>query len=139
MMLEIMNGNRQLEAELRRLHRVKQTEHAGAAPLGAEMVRFFKHSVERRQTKLARIAEVWEQLVPQLILDHCALEGLSRGALSVLVDSSAHLYDLKQLLLAGLEQQLLLACKSTGLRKITLRAGRWYNGEATGDRKLRFE
>ena len=44
--------------------------------------------------------------------------------LTVIVDSSAHLYELKQLLLAGLQQQLLLACKSTGLKKITLKPGR---------------
>jgi hypothetical protein len=57
--------------------------------------------------------------------------------LTVIVDSSSHLYELKQLLLAGLQQQLLLACKSSGLRKIALRPGRWYESSEQ-DRKLRF-
>jgi hypothetical protein len=101
------------------------------------MVQFFKQSVERRQGKLAKIAECWGALVPDTLNDHCALEGLSRGALTVLVDSSSHLYELKQLLLAGLQQQLLLACKGAGLRKINLRSGRWYSANDQG-RKLRF-
>jgi hypothetical protein len=55
-----------------------------------------------------------------------------------MVDSSAHLYEMKQLLLAGLEQQLMIACKSAGLKKINLRPGRWYEGEGQDDRRVRF-
>ena len=110
------------------------------APLGQEMISFFKQSVEKRHTKLAKIAECWGALVPETLNDHCALESLSRGSLTVIVDSSSHLYELKQLLLAGLEQQLMLACKSAGLRKITLKPGRWYDDAGAGaDRKLRFQ
>ncbi len=54
----------------------------------------------------------------------------------------SHLYELKQLLLAGLEQQLLLACKAAGLRKINLRPGRWYDASDVASegssRKVRF-
>ncbi len=70
--------------------------------------------------------------------EHCALDSFSKGVLTVLVDSSPHLYQLKQLLLAGLNQQLLLACKSAGLRKIVLKPGRWYQGDGQ-ECKLRFE
>ena len=63
---------------------------------------------------------------------------LAPTALTVLVDSSSHLYELKQLLLAGLQQQLLLACNAAGLRKITLKPGRWYEGDAPDGRKPRF-
>jgi len=124
--------------DLRRLQRCKTAAALSSVPLGQQMVDFFKQSVARRQTKLVRIAECWASLVPQFLSDHCALESLHRGALVVLVDSSSHLYELKQLLLAGLDQQLLLACKSAGLRKITLKAGRWYDGDHPDDRRLRF-
>jgi hypothetical protein len=127
------------QAELARLHRVKQSKPPTHAPLGAEMVSFFKQSVAKRQTKLAKIAECWGMLVPETLNDHCALESLSRGSLTVIVDSSSHLYELKQLLLAGIEQQLLIACKSAGLRKIALKPGRWYDDAAQGDRKPRFQ
>ena len=102
------------------------------------MVDFFKQSVAKRQTKLEKLAECWGRLVPQILSEHCALESLTRGTLTVMVDSSSHLYVLKQLLLAGIEQQLLIACKSAGLRKIMLRHGRWYEGESSSDRKIRF-
>jgi hypothetical protein len=125
------------DAELRRLSNVKQSHHTSGQLIGPEMVQFFKHSVEKRQTKFGKVAEAWGALVPEMFNDHCALEGFSRGTLNVLVDSSSHLYELKQLLLAGLQQQILFACKSTGLRKINLRAGRWYESDGD-DRKVSF-
>jgi len=124
--------------ELRRLQQVKQARPVPAAALGAEMIEFFKNSVQKRQTKLSRIAQCWATLVPEMLSDHCALESLSRGTLTVIVDSSSHLYELKQLLLAGLEKQIMVACKSAGLRKIVLRAGRWYDGPEGDDRRVRF-
>ena len=84
------------------------------------MVQFFKHSVEKRQTKMGQIAACWGVIVPEMFSEHCALESLNRGTLTVVVDSSSHLYELKQLLLAGLQQQLLIACKTAGLAKINL-------------------
>jgi hypothetical protein len=127
----------QEEARYARLSRVKSAPPPSADPLGPELVQFFKQSVQKRQTKMARIAERWGQVVPEMFNEHCALESFTRGTLTVLVDTASHLYELKQLLLAGLQQQLLLACKSVGLRKITLKPGRWYAGSAA-DRKLDF-
>ena len=102
------------------------------------MVNFFKQSVQKRQTKLARIAECWAALVPESLSDHCAFDGLNRGTLTVVVDSSSHLYELKQLLLSGLQNQLLIACKAAGLKKINLKPGRWYEGDSPGERRLKF-
>lgn len=105
------------------------------------MVAFFKQSVEKRNAKFSKIANCWTQLVPETLGEHCALESFSRGTLTVLVDSASHLYELKQLLLAGLQQQFLLACVNTGLRKITLKSGRWYDQgdcEVAGERRPRF-
>ena len=61
---------------------------------------------------------------------------ISSGQLTVLVDSSPHLYELKQLLLAGLQKQLLVACKAAGLRKIHLKLGRWYDTTGNGPAAL---
>jgi hypothetical protein len=126
------------EADLRRLDRVKRNELPPGALLGPEMVSFFKKSVEKRQTKMGHIAAVWGAIVPEMFAEHCALESYVRGTLTVICDSSSHLYELKQLLLAGLQQQLLLACRSAGLRKVNLKHGRWYDADDAGDRKLRF-
>ena len=126
------------DAELRRLDRVKRVDRAAGAALGPEMVQFFRQSVEKRHTKLGQIAHCWGVIIPEMFSEHCALESYVRGTLTVTVDSSPHLYELKQLLLAGLQQQLLLACKSAGLRKINLKHGRWYDSDGSGDRKPRF-
>jgi hypothetical protein len=129
------------EQTLRRLARVKRKDSPPFDALGAEMVAFFKQSVEKRNAKFSKIANRWTQLVPETLAGHCALESYSRGTLVVLVDSASHLYELKQLLLAGLQQQLLLVCANAGLRKINLRAGRWYDqaeGDSGGVRKPRF-
>lgn len=133
----IARSLRKDDAELRRLDRVKRSDDPPGLPLGAEMVDFFKKSVQKRQLKLSKIAACWEQLVPEMLSAHCALEGLSRGTLTVIVDSASHLYELKQLLLAGLQKQLLIACKSAGLSKISLKPGRWYD-DADGIRRVNF-
>ena len=125
-------------AALARLFSFKTRDNTVGNPLGPELIGFFKQSVAKRQTKLVKIAECWSVLVPETLNDHCALESLNRGTLTVIVDSSSHLYEMKQLLLAGLQDQLLIACKSTGLRKITLKPGRWYD-PASETRAPRFD
>ena len=123
-----LRNDRLEEATFKRLARVKSVSRAPANRLGPEMVSFFKQSVQKRQTHFGKIAECWSTLIPASINDHCALDSFHRGTLTVLVDTASHLYELKSLLLAGLQQQLLLACKSAGLRKISLKPGRWYDG-----------
>jgi len=118
------------EDTLARLQRFKQAREYNPPGIGAEMIAFFKQAVEKRQTKFGKIAECWGQLVPETLLEHCALESFSKGTLSVIVDTSSHLYELKQLLLSGLQAQMLHACKASGLRKINLKRGRWYEGDA---------
>ena len=124
-------------ANLQRLSEVKRINRTTGQPLGPEMVSFFKQA-EKRKNKFGKIGDCWAKLIPDTLNDHCALESFHRGTLTVLVDSSSHLYELKQLLLAGLQQQLLLACKAAGLRKIALKPGRWYGDGEEGGRKLDF-
>jgi hypothetical protein len=126
-------------AALQRLMRYKQPHTPPAQLMGPHVQQFFKQSVQKRQAKFAEVAGAWAALVPAMFNDHCALESLHKGTLTVLVDNSSHLYELKQLLLGGLQQQLLGACKRTGLKKISLKPGRWYREDPDGDRKIRFE
>jgi len=126
------------DAELSRLNRVKTMPPAPTPLLGPAMIDFFKQSVKKRQEKLVQLAACWERLVPSTLLDHCALESLHKGTLTVMVDSSSHLYELKQLLLAGLQQQLTIACKFAGLKKVSLKPGRWYEATEDGAKKVRF-
>jgi len=135
----VLSEWRAQEAELKRLARVKRSDASYASALGPEMVDFFQQSVRKRQTKFGKLAECWSQLVPETLSEHCALESLNRGTLTVLVDSASHLYELKQLLLAGIQQQLILACKFAGLKKVTLKPGQWRDTADPAGRKLRPE
>ena len=111
------------ERDLARLQRWKRTEYAKPAALGTEAVLCFKH-LEKRHKKFGRIGEAWLQLVPPALQDASELSTFSRGALGVVVEGGSNLYLLKQALQAGLQEQLLLACRGEGLKKIALRAGR---------------
>ena len=126
-------------AELRRLQRWKARRTPRETPsLGAEVVRLFDKQIRPRQDKFGKLGHAWASLVPPALADHCALEGYSRGTLNVIVDSAPHLYELKQLLLAGLQEQLRLACPSAALRRVNLRPGRWYHDTPTGRRDVAF-
>lgn len=137
-MARTVHPTRKPEDPLPRLARVKALAPDVPDALGPELISFFKTSVQKRQTKLEKLADCWSQLVPELLNEHCALEGFSKGTLTVLVDTASHLYELKQLLLAGLEKQLLTACGAAGLRKISLKRGRWYDQGDVSDRRVRF-
>jgi hypothetical protein len=126
--------------QLQRLQGFKQSGPPPAEKLGGDLVQFFKQSVEKRQTKLGKIAQAWQLAVEEGLCEHCSLESLHRGTLTVIVDSSAHLYQLKQVLLSGVEKQLVATCKSAGLRKVVLKPGRWYaNGDDPVSRAPTFD
>lgn len=110
-------------AELKRLQRWKGSKPYTPHVLGEDAIELFNGQIKRRHAKFGKLSEVWEQLVPQIFQPHTYLATFSRGTLTVYVDSSAHLYELRQLLLAGLQDQILLACSSQGLKKIALKRG----------------
>jgi hypothetical protein len=119
--------------------RYKQTAPMKFETLGADLVSFFKHDVQKKQTKFGKVAEIWQQLIPVTLIDHTCIESFTTGTLKVLVDSSSHLYELKTVLLAGLEKQILLAGRAHGLRKITMKLGRWYDGDCAQTRRVNFD
>ena len=55
--------------ELQRLARHKRRSNEVGVALGPEMISFFKHAVEKRHTKLSKIAECWGRVVPELLND----------------------------------------------------------------------
>lgn len=114
------------ESHFRRIARVKQDQNARALPpqIGQELIAFFKKEIQKPHTKLGDIAGCWQQMVPERILVHTSLDGFVGGTLRVLVDTPSHLYELKNLLLGGLEKKILDACRKHGLRRITLKPGR---------------
>ena len=74
----------------------------------------------RTADKLARVTEVWHHVVPGHLLPHCTLVSLERGRLVVKVDTAAAMFDVSEAMADGLEQQILAACRGTGLKRIVL-------------------
>ena len=110
-------------AELRRLQRWKGSRPYSPHVLGEDAIGLFNDQIKKRHAKFGKLAEAWDALVPLMFQEHTYLATFSRGTLTVNIDSSAHHYELKQLMLAGLEDQLLLACRGCGLKKVTLKRG----------------
>lgn len=110
--------------ELAKLSKWKSTQRRPTDRLGDEVISIFKQDIEKRQKKFGKIGLAWIELVPESLQTHAELSALSRGTLTVIVQGASHLYTLKQAMLAGLQEQLLVACRSEGLKKIALKAGR---------------
>lgn len=117
------SNDREADAELRRLFRWKSGRPYTPHILGEDAIELFNNQIKKRHAKFGKLSEAWDTLVPAMFQEHTLLASFVRGTLTVHVDSSPHLYELKQLMLAGLEDQLLLACRGEGLKKLTLKRG----------------
>jgi len=71
-------------------------------PLAQPLTALLKHDLAKRVRQVGRLAAIWDEVIPDEIAAHTALEGFSRGTLRVLVDSSGHRYQLRALLDGGL-------------------------------------
>jgi hypothetical protein len=111
-------------AQLARMQKWKATPAYTPPLLGEEAVELFNRDIRKRFDKFGKLGEAWQSLVPPMFQDHTYLCSFVRGTLTVNVDSSAHLYELRQLLAAGLMDQLLFACRSAGLKKVALKRGK---------------
>jgi len=78
----------------------------GPSHLSEPLALLMKHSLGKKVRQLSKLAEVWDQVVPEHIAQHTALEGFSRGVLTVTVDSAAHRFQLHTLLEGGLRQAI---------------------------------
>jgi hypothetical protein len=95
-----------------------------AAPLARPLAILMKHTLGKRVRQLGRLAEIWEEVIPPGIMEHTALDGLRGGTLTVLVDSSAHRFQLRQLLDGGLLAEIRKRF-SGALNKVRLEPGQF--------------
>ena len=70
--------------------------------LGQPLAVFMKHTLAGQVRRLGKLAEIWDELLPEDIRDHTALDGFSHGVLTAMVDSAPHRYRLRVLLDGGL-------------------------------------
>ena len=124
------------DAQLQTVWQNRQPRQSGSH-LSGPLAVLMKRQLGRRVKQLAKVAQVWDEIVPDDIRQHTALEGFQRGVLTVMVDSSPHRFKLQNLLLAGLQREI-QSRLPMGLNKIRLVPGQFYSIDVNGEQRYEF-
>ena len=76
--------------------------------LGDVLSKLMESRVSPRQARFGPVAELWEQLLPEELSQHCKIANISGGQLKVIVDSPVYLHELRMCnseILRELQQQ----------------------------------
>lgn len=76
------------------------------SPLSHPLTVLMKYQLGKRVRQLSKLAAIWDDVLPDGIRNHTALESFRDGVLTVLVDSASHRYQLQLLLADGLMREI---------------------------------
>jgi len=124
------------EAQLRTVWQQRQMG-IPAAHLSQPLGVFVKRNLARRVRRIGQLSAIWDEVVPEEIAEHTALEGFRRGVLTVMVDSAPHRYRLQTLLTGGLMKEI-QARFSGALNKVRLIPGQFASVDLSGDKRFEF-
>ena len=125
------------DAQLRTIWQQRQ-EPLNASPVGQSLAILMKHTLGKRVRQLGALGAVWDDVIPEDIREHTALESFNRGVLTVVVDSAPHRYQLQMLLTGGLTREIRQRF-SGALNTIRLTPGQFYAIDLeTGERRYDF-
>ena len=113
------------DAQLRTIWQQKRpydTTAALAGPLNILM----KHTLAKRVKQLGQLGGIWDEIIPDQLREHTALESFNRGTLTVMVDSAAHRFQLQSVLNNGLTAEIRKRF-SGALNRIKLIPGQFYS------------
>lgn len=96
-----------------------------------------KHTLSRKVKQLGQLARAWDEIIPEQIAEHTALESFSRGVLTVMVDSAPHRFQLRTLLDGGLTD-VLRRRFGGALNKVRLLPGQFYSVDVNGSWRYEF-
>jgi predicted nucleic acid-binding Zn ribbon protein len=89
----------------------------GTVRLGEVAQQLMTEQISPRQEKFSSVSEVWSQMLPAELAQHCEIVGVSGGQLKVQVDSPSYMYEL-QLCSSELLDELQRQCPKARLTKI---------------------
>jgi len=118
------------DAQLRTIWQQRQPR-VSLSHLSEPLTILMKHRLAKKVRQLSRLAEIWDEIIPQQIATHTALEGFSRGVLTVLVDSAAHRFQLRTMLDGGL-MEAIRERFGGAINKIRLVPGQFYAIDVSG-------
>lgn len=124
------------DAQLRTVWQQRQMRDR-VAPLTESLGAFMKYKLARRVKQLGELAGIWDEVIPEQIASHTALERFNRGVLTVLVDSSAHRYQLQTLLSGGVQREIQRRF-SGAITKIRLTPGQFSFIDLSGAARYEF-
>lgn len=79
-------------------------------PLAQPLGQLMNKKLAKRVRQLGSLATVWDEVIPEPIREHTALESFHRGTLTVVVDSASHRFNLRTLLSGGLLREIQARC-----------------------------
>jgi predicted nucleic acid-binding Zn ribbon protein len=108
------------------------------AHLSAPLAVLTRRILAKKVRQLSQLAHVWDEIIPENIADHTALESLNRGTLTVVVDSAPHRFQLQMLLNAGLLKDLQKRFIGA-LEKVRLVPGQFSSVDINGQERYEFD
>ena len=125
------------DAQLRTVWQQRQfNDHI--AHLSQPLAFLTKRVLAKKVRQLSRLAVIWDEIIPQTIAEHTALESFIRGTLTVIVDTAAHRFQLHTLLNNGLLRDLQERF-SGALERIKLIPGQFHAVDVAGSARYEFE
>ena len=108
-----------------------------AVHLSQPLALLMKQTLSKRVSQLCKLSQIWDEVIPQSISSRTALEGFSRGVLTVIVNSATHRFQLRTLLDGGLSEQI-QGRFSGAINKIRLIPGQFSTTDPTGAQRYEF-
>lgn len=124
------------DAQLKTIWQNKQI-YDRVVHLGKPVAMLMKYQLAKKARQFGSLGVIWDEIIPQQMRDHTSFESFTRGTLTVMVDSSAHRFQLDRLLKSGLQKEI--QARFTGaLNKIKLVPGQFYQLDENGNKQYRF-
>ena len=124
------------ETQLRTIWQQRQFNDR-AAPISRPLGMFMKYKLAKKVRQLGKLSQIWDELIPEQISNHTALESFNRGVLTVMVDSAPHRYNLQTLMSGGLMREF-QARFDGALNKVRLVPGQFSSLDLSGERRYEF-
>lgn len=125
------------DAQLRTIWQQRQVSD-NMAPLSQPLTLLMKYTLAKRFRQLGALGKIWDDVIPEEVRDHTALDSLHRGVLTVLVDSAPHRFHLQTLLSGGLMREMRKRYPGP-LNKVRLVPGQFHSVDLeTGARRYAF-
>ena len=91
----------------------------------ADAVGDFAKRLEPIRRRSESVGEVWEQLLPETLREHCRIVAINGGCLKVATDSASYMYEL-QLCKLELLKELQRLCPGAAVRRVQFTMGGVY-------------